>query len=481
MAKEFRLPDIGEGLTEAEIVRWLIPEGGPVKPDQPVVEVETDKAVVEIPSPFGGVVLHHGGAEGQTLAVGDILVVIGEPGEDWAPGSESPAKKPKVLDEIDEEVATDEGMPEPGEAPPQAKVRPTPEAAKPATEATMGESPAPGFESGEQTDGQAPSQPTGSAKPIVGSLSEDAFELAPRRGRVASALAKAQALPLVRKLAKDLGVDLNDVTGTGPDGRIVREDILAAAEAMSAQSGGGPVEEPPPMTLPPMPVSREGERRPMSKLRRTIASNMSKSWSEIPHVTTFDQVDASRVLAARRALESRHKTKVPLEALLIKAVIPALAAYPEFNSRIDGDDLIVFGHYDIGVAVDTPDGLLVATVKAADQRTLLELAADVRRLAEGAKERKLSATELSGQTFTVSNIGALGGGFGTPLVPPGTTAILSVGKAVEQPVAADGKVVVAPLLPLSLSYDHRVIDGGLGRRFMAMVLENLAEPTLFLA
>jgi pyruvate dehydrogenase E2 component (dihydrolipoyllysine-residue acetyltransferase) len=228
-------------------------------------------------------------------------------------------------------------------------------------------------------------------------------------------------------------------------------------------------------------VSREGERRTMSKLRRTIAANMSKSWTEIPHVTTFDQVDASRLLAARKALEARHRTKIPLEAFIIKAVLPPLVAYPEFNSRLEGDDLMVFGHYDIGVAVDTPEGLVVAVVKAADHRTLLEIGADVTRLAEGATDRRLSPSDLSGQTFTISNIGALGGGFGTPLVPPGTTAILSVGKAAERPVAVDGKVVIAPLLPLSLSYDHRVVDGGLGRRFMAMVLENLAEPTLFLA
>jgi pyruvate dehydrogenase E2 component (dihydrolipoamide acetyltransferase) len=454
MAKEFRLPDIGEGLTEAEIVRWLIPVGGAVKADQPVVEVETDKAVVEIPSPFAGFVLHHGGVEGQTLAVGEVLLVVGAEGEPW-PAPEAPvgetgkAADPlpdQVVDEINEQVASDEGMPEPGPA------------------------------EGAASDLAAPE----SVKPIVGSLSEDAFQLAPREGRVASALSRAQALPLVRKLARDLGVELDGITGSGPDGRIVREDVIAVAEAEAAQAGV-PFEEPPPVTLPPMPVAREGERRPMSKLRRTIAANMTKSWSEIPHVTTFDQVDASRLMAARKALESRHKTKVPLEALVIKAVVPVLAAFPEFNSRLDGDDLIVFGHYDIGIAVDTPDGLLVAVVKAAEQRTLLEVAADVRRLAEGAKERKLNPGDLSGQTFTISNIGALGGGFGTPLVPPGTTAILSVGKAVEQPVAADGKVVIAPLLPLSLSYDHRVVDGGLGRRFMAMVLENLAEPTLFLA
>jgi pyruvate/2-oxoglutarate dehydrogenase complex dihydrolipoamide acyltransferase (E2) component len=475
MAKEFRLPDIGEGLTEAEIVRWLIPIGGAVKADQPVVEVETDKAVVEIPSPFAGFVIHHGGSEGQTMAVGDVLLVVGEEGEIWPADVAPPAtdegaagSRPdgqpadEVVDVINEQVATDEGMPEPGSEPSGS---PEPSVSEP-----------PASEAGSV----APESPTsGSAKPIVGSLSEDAFELAPRHGRVASALSQAQALPLVRKLARDLGVDLDEVTGTGPDGRIVREDVLAAAEAKAVQAGQ-PFEEPPPVTLPPMPVSREGERRPMSKLRRTIAANMTKSWSEIPHVTTFDQVDGSRLLAARRALENRHQTKVPLEALVIKAVVPVLAAFPEFNSRLDGDDLLVFGHYDIGIAVDTPDGLLVAVVKAADHRTLLEVAADVRRLAEGARERKLNPADLTGQTFTISNIGALGGGFGTPLVPPGTTAILSVGKAVEQPVAADGKVVIAPLLPLSLSYDHRVIDGGLGRRFMAMVLENLAEPTLFL-
>jgi len=454
MAKEFRLPDIGEGLTEAEIIRWLIPEGGPVRVDQPLVEVETDKAVVEIPSPFAGFVLHHGGSEGQTLAVGDVLVVVGDEGEEWAPAPPvantklgvSSIPTEEVVDKVNEDVATEEGMPEPGTSPNSSGV----------------ETPA-------------------SVQPIVGTLNEDAAELAPRKNRVASALAGAQALPVVRKLAKDLDVDLESVTGTGPDGRIVREDVIAAAEAKAAESGGPPVEVPVPMTLPPMPVSRESERRPMSKLRRTIASNMSKSWAEIPHVTTFDQVDASRLLAARKAWEARHKTKIPLEAFIIKAVLPPLVAYPEFNSRLEGDDLMVFGHYDIGVAVDTPDGLLVAVVKAADQRTLLEIGADVRRLAEGATDRKLSPSDLSGQTFTISNIGALGGGFGTPLVPPGTTAILSVGKAAEQPAAVDGKVVIAPLLPLSLSYDHRVIDGGLGRRFMAMVLENLAEPTLFLA
>jgi pyruvate dehydrogenase E2 component (dihydrolipoamide acetyltransferase) len=405
MAYEFRLPDIGEGLTEAEVVRWLIAVGETVKVDQPVVEVETDKAVVEIPSPRGGTVLHHGAGAGQTLAVGEILVVIGDAEETWP----------------------------------------------------------------------AVSTATASAPPIVGTISEAAEVLAPRIHKTEEALTRVQALPLVRKLAADLGVDLNHVTGTGPNGRITREDVMSAAEAAS----GGPVTEPAPMTLPPPPIA--GERRPLSRLRRTIATNMSRSWAEIPHVTTFDEVDASRLLAARKALEARHQVKLPMEALLIKATLPALLAFPEFNATLDGDDLVVKGRYDIGVAVDTPEGLVVAVVSGADQRSLLEIGSEVQRLAEGARERKLEVSELTGQSFTISNIGALGGGHGTPIVPPGTTAILSVGRANDRPAAEDGRVVVVPLMPLSLSYDHRVIDGGLGRRFMAMVIENLSEPALFLA
>ncbi len=407
MAHEFRLPDIGEGLTEAEVVRWLVPVGGTVAADEPVVEVETDKAVVEIPSPYAGIVLHHGAAEGETIRVGEILVVIGEEGETW---------------------------------------------------------------SGE----------TGAdAAPIVGTLDDEAEELpAPSPSRSGR---KVQALPVVRKLARELGVDLTTVVGTGPKGRITREDVLAAAEgATSAAPEAEPA--PTPAAAHRGPAAEPGDvRRRLSKLRRTIAANMARSWSEIPHVTTFDEVDATRLLAARRALEERHGVKIPLDALVVMAVIPALRSFPEFNATLDGDELVLHGRVDVGVAVDTPEGLMVAVVRGADRLGLLDLSAEILRLADGAKERKLSPEELSGQTFTVSNIGALGGGFGTPIVPPGTTAILSVGRAVDQPVVRDGRVDVAPVMPLSLSYDHRVIDGGVGRRFIAMVLENLAEPALFLA
>jgi pyruvate dehydrogenase E2 component (dihydrolipoamide acetyltransferase) len=407
MAHEFRLPDIGEGLTEAEIVRWLVPVGGRVEQDQPVVEVETDKAVVEIPSPYAGVVLAHGAGEGETIEVGAVLVVIGEEGETVEPAAPVEAAEP--------------------EAP----------------------------------------------RPIVGTLDEAAEEL------TATAVAPAatgtpKALPVVRKLAREMGVDLATVPGTGPDGRITREDVLATAGRAPAA--------PPPAPPSSVPAPRSGdERRPLSKLRRTIAANMSRSWAEIPHVTTFDEVDGSRLLAVRRALEARHAAKLPLDALLVKAVVPALRAFPEFNATLDGDDLVVHGDLDVGVAVDTPDGLMVAVVRRADRLGLIELAGEIGRLAEGARRRSLQPAELTGQTFTVSNIGAVGGGYGTPIVPPGTTAILSVGRAVDRPVAREGRVEIAPIVPVSLSYDHRVVDGGLGRRFMAMLLENLAEPALFLA
>jgi pyruvate dehydrogenase E2 component (dihydrolipoamide acetyltransferase) len=413
MAREFRLPDIGEGLTEAEIVRWLIAEGDPVAADQPIVEVETDKAVVEIPSPYGGIVVRHGGAEGEIIEVGAVLVVVGS--QDEAVGAE-PA------------IAVSE------------------------------------------------------AAPIVGTLIEEAEVIESVPEPVTPVTTSVKALPVVRKLARDAGLDLETVTGTGTGGRVTREDVEAAISTTASPSvreAARPETESAMHTV--ATSTSQDERRPMSRLRRTIAANMSKSWAEIPHVTTFDDVDATRLLEVRIALSERHEVKIPIEALLVRAVLPALSAFPEFNATVDGDDLLVHGSHDIGIAVDTPDGLLVAVIRDADTKGVLELATEVARLGEGARERTLSPEELTGQTFTVSNIGAVGGGHGTPIVPPGTTAILSIGRAKSKPIVYDGDLVIAPVMPLSLSYDHRVIDGGMGRRFMAMLMENLEEPALFLA
>ena len=440
MAQEFRLPDIGEGLTEAEIVRWLIEEGERVEADQPVVEVETDKAVVEIPSPYAGIVLKHGGAAGDVIAVGSVLLVVGEPGE----------AQPSTPDTETE--------------------------SEPVTESAPGS-----FAAEERPE---PLSVSGDAAPIVGTLSEEAEVLAPRGDSgTTNAGGQVLALPVVRKLARDNGIDLAGVKGTGPGGRITREDVQAAIDS------GGPSERQAdtgeetetPETPAPRPAATGDEREKLSRLRRTIAANMSKSWAEIPHVTTFEDADATRLLETRSALAHRYDRKIPLEALVVRAVLPALDEFPEFNATLDGEDLVMHTSRDIGIAVDTPDGLLVAVIRDAASKGVLELAEEIVSLGEGARGRSLSVDQLTGQTFTVSNIGAVGGGHGTPIVPYGTTAILSVGRAVERAVVYDGDLGIAPIMPLSLSYDHRVVDGAQGRRFIALVIENLEEPALFLA
>ena len=427
MPHDFKLPDIGEGLTEAEIVRWLVAEGETVEADQPLVEVETDKAVVEIPSPYAGVVLRHGGAEGEVIEVGQVLVVIGEAGE----------------------VERHESAEEPVRQRPRAEPL-TQEKAEP--------------------------------PPIVGTLSDQAETIETSPSEQQDQALEVKALPIVRKLARENDIDLTEVAGTGPHGRITREDI----ESVMAERQRETTEEEPPRAEveapePPTEISREDRRKTMSRLRRTIAANMSKSWSEIPHVTTFDDVDATRLLEVREALGGRHGEKIPIEALIIKAVVPALEQFPEFNATLDGDELIEHGSLDIGIAIDSPDGLLVGVIRDAAVMGVLDLSKEVRRLGEKGKDRSLTPDELGGQTFTVSNIGAVGGGHGTPIVPHGTTAILSVGRARERPIVYGGELVIAPVMPLSLSYDHRVVDGAQGRRFMSMLIENLEEPALFLA
>jgi len=473
VAREFRLPDIGEGLTEAEIVRWMVAVGDRITADQPIVEVETDKAVVEIPSPYAGLVIALGGAEGEVIEVGAVLITVGEPGEVPAAEERPPSGEPA----LDEEPPDD-----------------TPSFARPSS---------------------------GDSAPIVGTLSDEAESLTAPAERAEMIPTAIKALPVVRKLARDNDVDLESVTGSGPGGRIMREDVEAAIGKQGprkesqpeperepdeppqppvehaihdeAVGGGHGVSDehlpppPPPTATPPAPSpapsrpESDTERQPLSRLRRTISANMAKSWAEIPHVTTFDDVDATRLLEVRRALGDRHGTKIPVEALVIKAVVPALEQFPEFNASLEGDELVLHRNKDIGIAVDTPDGLLVAVISNADDKSVMELAGEVTRLGEGARDRKLTPGELSGQTFTVSNIGAVGGGHGTPIVPYGTVGILSVGKARLQPVVYEEDLAIAPVMPLSLSYDHRVVDGAVGRRFMALVLENLEEPALFLA
>ncbi|HSF85523.1 MAG TPA: dihydrolipoamide acetyltransferase family protein [Acidimicrobiia bacterium] len=379
MATEFHLPDIGEGLTEAVIVEWHVAVGETVSMDAPLVEVETDKAVVDIPSPVAGVLLHQGGAEGDTIEVEALLAVVGEAGETWTPRSAAPAG----------EVAS------------------------------------------------------AAAAPIVGSI-DHSVEV------VTTPAERVRLLPMLRRLADELGVDVERIAGTGPGGRITEDDIRNAV----ATSDMGPV-----------------RRERMSAVRRTIARRLAQSWREIPHVTVYDEADAAAVLAERASLG-----KPPLEALLVKRLLPLLVEYPEFNATLQGDEIVHKLHYDIGIAVDTPEGLMVTVVRDAGERGVAELSSEISRLAAAARNRTATPDELRGQTFTISNIGAVGGRYGTPIIPLGTTAILSVGRAVPRPVVREGEIVVATEMPLSLSYDHRVIDGGTGRAFLGALVRAFEAP-----
>lgn len=388
MVNEFRLPDIGEGLTDAEVVAWHVAVGDDVTVDQLLVEVETAKAIVEITSPYAGAVLHLGAAQGEEVAVGEILLVIGDPGEVWESGAAVTADDVSPIADL---PTSDAGRPAPG-------------------------------------------------------------------GRV-------KAVPIVRKLARDREVDLSTITGTGPSGAITRDDVLSAAA-----SGSGSIAAPP----------NADERVPMSRIRRTIAENMSRSWREIPQVTVQADIDATRLLEVHRDVRRQLDGPFPLEAIVTQAVLPLLKEYPEFNATLDGTDLILKRHYDVGFAVDTPDGLVVVVTRGTDGMDRDALASGILQLAEAARTRKAAPGELAGQTFTISNIGALGGGPGTPIIPWGTTAILSIGRAFDTPVARDGGIFIAPVAPLNLSYDHRVIDGALGQRFLSSLTANLEGIDAFI-
>ena len=386
MALVFRLPDIGEGLTEATVVRWIVAVGDPVGVDEPMVEMETDKAVVEIPAPRAGVMLHHGAGAGETIPVDDVLVVIGDPGEVWDPAT----------------------APDDGPEQPLARV----------------------------------------AAPIVGTLEEAEQIDDPRLP------AGLQALPLVRRLAATLGVDLESVTASGAGGRITREDVEAAAQAT------GPM-----------------ERVRMSPTRLAISRNLSRSWQEIPHVTTYGEAKAEPLLAKRKRLKEDSGNALPLEAFMMRTLVPLLTEHSEFNAAVDGEDVLYRKAYDIGFAVDTPSGLMVAVVRDVEQLSLEGIGAEIVRLATAARDRKIAAAEMRGATFTVSNIGAVGGRYGTPIIPYGTSAILSVGRADLRPVVRDGELGVGREFPLSLSYDHRIIDGGRGRAFMAAVIAGIESAS----
>jgi pyruvate/2-oxoglutarate dehydrogenase complex dihydrolipoamide acyltransferase (E2) component len=435
---EFVLPDVGEGLEEGEIVSWLVAPGDTVARDQPLVEVQTDKALVELPSPVAGQIVSLAFASGDIVKVGQILVVL----EDGQGGDTAPSSPPPLISDS----AATQGSPAAatGTAPPA-----TPTSAE---AATMGAAP--------------PATAVSAGGAHVG---------------------RPKAAPAVRKMALELGIDLATVTGSGPGGRVLAADVEAAAGPPSAtgvpdrgmravrnagSTGGIGWMEP--------------GRHPLRGIRRLTAEAMARSWSEIPHLTTLDEIDATGLLAARRRLADAG-IDATIGALLVAAVARGLRRYPVFNasletaSRETGGAIVVHPDCNIGLAVATEEGLVVPVITQADRRSLGDLAAEVRRLTAAARNRRVELAELRGGTFTISNWGAIGGRYATPLIRHPEVGIMGFGAIEPRPYVVEGEVKARPTLPWSLSADHRLIDGDVSTAFSEYVTGLLADPIALLA
>ena len=424
---EFKLPDLGEGMQEAEIVEWLIKPGDMLKQDQTMVKVETDKAIVEIPSPVAGRVAEIRVQGGQVAKVGDVLVTFEAASSANTAGSASPKSNGAAA----------------------------------------------------TTTSSAPVESSPAQQPAVA------------RQRVLAA-------PAVRKLAFELGVDLAQVPASTPNGRVTIDDVRAYAERGKAESthpaSSAPPAEAEQAQVPAQPAqpaqpsekkeaqpAAAEERQPLTGLRKRIAEHMEHAWRTIPHATAFDEVDGDALKALRQALlpvAEKRGIRLTYIPLLVKLLLPVLKEFPIFNASLDEErrEIIYKRVYHIGIATASPEGLLVPVLRNADHLTLLEVASNLERLIEGARMRTLSLPELSGSTFTLNNVGSFGGSSGTPIINSPEVAILAVGKLQDKAIVRDGTVVVRPMMPLTLSFDHRLIDGAMAGAFLARFKELVENP-----
>jgi 2-oxoisovalerate dehydrogenase E2 component (dihydrolipoyl transacylase) len=430
--REFKLPDLGEGLTEGEVVRWLVAAGDAITLNQPIVEVETAKAVVEIPAPYAGTVVKLHAGEGDTLDVGAPLISVDTGG--GAGGLEASPPENRG-------AAT--------EAAPQAEQE---------LQATL-------VGPGERQQARR-RRIAGHARGADGPAAAPA---------PAPAQQRPKATPPVRRYAKDRGVDLAALVGTGRDGRITREDVDGAlGDAQPAAAAARP------------PRDRASERIPVRGTRRQIAAAMTASAFSIPHVTEFLTVDATRLMELRerlRALPAADGLKLTPLAVVAKALCVAVRSYPLMNSSWDEDagDIVVKGWVNLGIATDTPTGLLVPNIKDADTLGILELSRELTRLTALARERKAAPADLTGGTITITNVGGFGVETGTPIINKPECAILATGLIAPRPWVVDGQLAVRQLMTTSVSFDHRIVDGAYAAQFLAHLRDLLEDPALLSA
>jgi 2-oxoglutarate dehydrogenase complex dihydrolipoamide succinyltransferase (E2) component len=440
---EFRLPDIGEGVAEGEIVKWLVSEGQKVKEDQPLVQVMTDKVTVEIPSPTTGTVSKIVATEGRTVKVGEVIVVLSKDGE----------------------VAI---------SPPQQQM-------------TAGE---------ERPTTKTPTQKPEQQAEEVPKQSVEIEQRSP--AFISPRVEKVVATPATRKLARELGVDLASVRGTGPGGRITEDDVrktsqrkiapMAAAQKLEVPATR--TAEAPKISGKPETVSVPSflgieERIPLRGIRKLVAERMARSKHIVADVTHVDEVDMSQVVALREVSKSKaeargiHLTYLPF---IIKSVVAALKEFPYLNASIDDEkqEIVLKKYYNIGIATDVEPGLVVPVLKEADKKNIFEIARELERLAQRARNNQLALEEVQGGTFTITNVGSFGGVFSTPIVNWPEVAILGVAKIGKRPAVRDGQVVARDITYLALTFDHRVTDGAYAARFTTRVKEYLEDPKLLL-
>ncbi|MFF0312712.1 dihydrolipoamide acetyltransferase family protein [Streptosporangium sp. NPDC004379] len=487
--KEFKLPDVGEGLTEAEIVRWHVKPGDPVKVNQIIVEIETAKAVVELPCPFEGVVAALMADEGETVDVGRPIISVDDgSGPAAAPAAGTAARAEALAEDmVPEPAAADEppeGKRQPvlvgyGVKPGAARRRPRKSSAAPPAVSSAGASAAP--PAAPEAAAAAPEAVPPAWGGVPAAPAVPAVPAQPAAGpaaRRAAVLAK----PPVRKLARDLGVDLAAVAPTGPHGTITREDVHAAAEAASGAGRTAPQ-----AAERAVPAGRGGEERiPIKGVRRATAQAMTASAFTAPHVTEFLQVDVTgtmEAVARLRALPDFAEVKVSPLLLVAKAVLVAARRYPMINSTWDeaAQEIVVKHYVNLGIAAATPRGLLVPNVKNAHELSLPDLARAIGSLAETARAGRTQPADMSGGTITITNVGVFGVDAGTPILNPGESAILAFGQVRDLPWVVDGQVVPRRVCTLALSFDHRVIDGELGSLFLRDIGAMLEDPLRMLA
>ncbi|WP_433628600.1 2-oxo acid dehydrogenase subunit E2 [Halomicrococcus sp. NG-SE-24] len=513
MVREFKLPDVGEGVAEGELVSWLVEEGDAVSEDQPVAEVETDKAIVEVPSPVNGTVRELRAEEGDVVPVGDVLITFDVEGEESEETTTESAESEETT-ESQEEVAEEPAVSEEGEAQraseseetetTEGRVFAAPSARRLARElgvdiaAVEGTGPsgrvteqdvrnaAEGGESG-STEPETVEAP---AEPEAGDTGGVDAESGAPSGAGASTPAQPEsadrertlAAPATRRIAEEQGVNLNAVPATEErDGEafVTPEAVMEYAEAQQqAQQADA-------AAVATGETGPQEERVPYRGIRKTIGQQMEHSKYTAPHVTHHDTIDVTELVDTRAELkevaEERgiHLTYMPF---VMKAIVAALKDFPYLNSALDeeNDEIVLKNYYNIGVAVGTDHGLMVPVVEGVDQKDMLQIASDMNELVQKARDRTISREEMQGGTFTITNFGAIGGEYATPIINHPEVAILGLGELKQRPTVVDGEVEARYTLPISLSIDHRIIDGAVAAEFANQVLEYLNNPNLLL-